>query len=94
LASLGALFEDRYFGELIFLAKEGVLIVPSDMGANPIQGMHGYHPTDKHSYASLCTNQAEIPEEITAIPDVFRLMTRDALAAQERNGAARISVAS
>jgi hypothetical protein len=85
LASLGALFEDRYFGELIFLTKEGTLIVPSDMGANPIQGMHGYHPSDKHSYATLCTNQTEIPEEITAIPDIFRLMTRDAALAQERN---------
>ncbi|HEX3720932.1 MAG TPA: alkaline phosphatase family protein [Verrucomicrobiae bacterium] len=85
LTSLGAFFEDRYFGELIFLVKEGVLIVPSDMGAKPIQGMHGYHPTDKHSYATLCTNQAEIPAEINAIPDIFRLMTRDALLAQDRN---------
>jgi len=92
LASLGALFEDRYFGELIFLAEEGVLIVPSDMGANPIEGMHGYHPTDKHSYASLCTNQTDIPEEINAIPDMFRLMTRDALLAQERNGVSQVSV--
>lgn len=85
LASLGALFSDRYFGELIFLVKEGVLIVPSDMGAHPIQGMHGYHPLEKNSYAALCTNQTDIPDEITAIPDMFRLMTRDALLAQARN---------
>jgi hypothetical protein len=85
LSTLGALFQDRYFGELIFLVKEGVLIVPSDMGARPIHGMHGYHPLDKHSYAMLCTNQTGIPEEITAIPDVFRLMTRDALLARARN---------
>lgn len=93
LASLGALFQDRHFGELIFLVKEGVLIVPSDMGARPIQGMHGYHPSDKHSYAALCTNQTEIPAEVTAIPDIFRLMTRDALLARERNRTAPQEVA-
>jgi predicted AlkP superfamily pyrophosphatase or phosphodiesterase len=85
LATLGTLFPDRYFGELIFLAHEGVLIVPSHMGARPIRGMHGYHPTDIHSYASLCTNQESIPDHITSIPDVFRLMTRDADLAKARN---------
>jgi len=85
LAELGALFPDRYFGELIFLAREGVLIVPSHMGARPIRGMHGYHPTDAHSYAALCTNQQIIPDDITSIPHIFRLMTRDADLAKTRN---------
>ena len=87
------LFPDRYFGELIFLVKEGVLIVPSHMGERPIRGMHGYHPLDKHSYASLLTNQAEIPQEVAAIPDVFKLMTRDAELAKERNAAAQAPAA-
>src|SRR3989442_12025713 len=78
LEQLHTLFPDRYFGELIFLVREGVLIVPSDMGERPIRAMHGYHPSEKHSYAALMTNQAEIPKEIAAIPDLFRLMTRDA----------------
>jgi len=78
LESLGTLFPDRRFGEVIFLVKEGVLIVPSHMGERPIRAMHGYHPRERHSYAALCTNQSEIPEEITAIPDMFRLMTREA----------------
>jgi len=78
LAQLGAFFPDRYFGELIFLVKEGVLIVPSHMGQRPIRGMHGYHPNDPQSYALLCTNQPDIPGDIVAIPDIFRLMTRDA----------------
>jgi len=30
----------------------------------------------------LLTNQAEIPEEITAIPHIYKLMTKEALAAQ------------
>jgi predicted AlkP superfamily pyrophosphatase or phosphodiesterase len=85
LEQMHTLFADRYFGQLIFLVKEGVLIVPSHMGEKPIRAMHGYHPTDPHSYATLCTNQSSIPDEICAIPDIFRLMTRDALLAKERN---------
>ena len=80
-----ALFEDRYFGELIFLMKEGVLIVPSHMGERPIRAMHGYHPTDPHTYAALCTNQPAIPEEVTHIPHICRLMERSALLAKEKN---------
>jgi predicted AlkP superfamily pyrophosphatase or phosphodiesterase len=84
LEELHCLFPDRYFGELIFLVKEGVLIVPSHMGERPIRAMHGYHPYDKHSYAALLSNQA-IPESIHAIPDLFRLMTRDAEIAKAAN---------
>jgi predicted AlkP superfamily pyrophosphatase or phosphodiesterase len=86
LKQMRAFFADRYFGELIFLVKEGVLIVPSHMGENPIRAMHGYHPNDPQSYAALLTNQPEIPEDIVAIPDIFRLMTRDAAAAKAANG--------
>jgi hypothetical protein len=85
LADLGALFPDRYFGELIFLVDEGVLIVPSHMGERPIRAMHGYHPEAPHSYAALLTNQGEIPRDITAIPDIFKLMIRDAGLAHARN---------
>jgi hypothetical protein len=55
------------------------------MGERPIRAMHGYHPSDPQSYALLCTNQPEIPAEIEAIPDIFRLMTREADLAQARN---------
>src|SRR6185369_9922421 len=72
LQEMRTFFADRYFGELIFLVKEGVLIVPSHMGERPIRGMHGYHPKDPQSYAVLCTNQEFIPEEIVAIPDIYR----------------------
>lgn len=78
LADLKALFDDRYFGEVIYLVKEGVLIVPSHMGERPIRAMHGYHPTDKHSYAVLCTNQIDLPAPVTAIPEIFKLMTHEA----------------
>ena len=85
LERLHCLFPDRYFGELIFLVKEGVLIVPSHMGERPIRAMHGYHPADKHSYAALLTNQPELPDDIVAIPDIFKLMLRDAMLAKSRN---------
>lgn len=91
LEELHTLFPDRYFGELIFLLREGALIVPSHMGERPIRAMHGYHPLDKHSYAALLSNQPHIPEDISGITDLFRLMTREAEiahAANTRDGAA------
>ncbi len=78
LEEMQALFPDRAFGELIFLMREGVLIVPSHMGERPIRAMHGYHPTDPQSYATLMTNQSSIPEEVTAIPHIFQLMKHEA----------------
>jgi hypothetical protein len=85
LKQLRAFFPDRYFGEAIFLVREGVLIVPSHMGERPIRAMHGYHPSEKHSFATLFTNQPEIPEEVSAIPDIYKLMEREALHAKEVN---------
>lgn len=78
-------FADHYFGELIFLVNEGTLIVPSHMGERPIRAMHGYHPQDRHSYAALLTNQPGIPEDIAAIPDIFKLMVSDAEYAHNSN---------
>lgn len=74
LKGMRAFFDDHQFGELIFLAREGVLIVPSHMGERPIRAMHGYHPTDPHSYATLFTNQATLPATVTHIPHLHRLM--------------------
>jgi hypothetical protein len=70
-------FQGDHFGELIFLVQEGVLIVPSHMGERPIRAMHGYHPTDPQSYATLFSNQS-VPESIKSIPQIFDLMTREA----------------
>ena len=60
------LFPDAAFGELIFLVKEGILIVPSDMGERPIRAMHGYHPSEPQSYAALLTNQPSLPEDVVS----------------------------
>lgn len=85
LKSMGTLFDDRHFGELIFLVREGVLIVPSDMGERPITAMHGYHPDDPQSYAALCTNIADLPLSVTDIPHIYDLMTHDAQEAHMAN---------
>lgn len=77
LRALGCDFEGRQYGELIFLMRPGVLIIPSHMGLKPITGMHGYHPDDPDSDASLLSN-VEPPTDPRAIPDVFRLMRAEA----------------
>lgn len=69
-------FSDGRFGELIFLVKEGVLIVPSHMGERPIRAMHGYHPHDPQSYATLFSNSSNVPADITHIPHIHRLMEK------------------
>jgi Type I phosphodiesterase / nucleotide pyrophosphatase len=92
LRELGALFPDRYFGELIFLVDEGVLIVPSHMGERPIRAMHGYHPDARHSSASLLTNYPDVPEGITAIPHTYHLMVEQGERASRLNRALEPSV--
>ena len=69
-------FADGRFGELIFLVQEGVLIVPSHMGERPIRAMHGYHPYDPQSYATLFSNTSSVPPDITHIPHIHRLMEK------------------
>jgi hypothetical protein len=91
LQEMHCLFPDRYFGQLIFLLNEGVLLVPSHMGARPIRAMHGYHPLESHSYAALLSNHP-IAESVHAIPDIFRLMTSEALRAKHLNAASKSPV--
>jgi len=67
-------FADHRFGEVIFLVKEGVLIVPSHMGERPIRAMHGYHPHDPQSYATLFSSTPAVAADITHIPHIHRLM--------------------
>lgn len=77
LKRLGCDFEGDQYGELIFLMNPGVLIVPSHMGLKPIRGMHGYHPDDPDSDASLLSN-VEPPRDPRVITDVFHLMRAEA----------------
>lgn len=65
---------DRFFGDAIFLVNPGVQIVPSDMTQKPLNGMHGYEPTEAHSLAAILSTDA-IPANVTRVRDFFGLMT-------------------
>ena len=80
-----AYYEGGEFGELIWLVEEGTLIVPSHMGENPIRAMHGYHPTDPQSYATLFSNTDEVPETVTHIPHICTLMEEAVLEHAKKN---------
>ncbi len=70
-------FEDRQYGDEIFLLDPGVQLAPGDMGGKPIPGMHGYTPDDPDSDACLlCSREPGfVPEEIAGL---FTLMKRGA----------------
>ena len=67
--------EDRYFGDEFFFMNIGIQIIPSDMGARALNGMHGFEPTDILSQAAILSDRP-IPEDIQAVTDYFKLMMR------------------
>ena len=77
LKNLGIFFQDRRYGEAIFLMKAGCLINPSFMGRIPPKGMHGFHPDEDSSYAVLFSNRKV--EELGCVSSFYRLMERAAL---------------
>ncbi|MCJ8346327.1 hypothetical protein MJH12_12360, partial [bacterium] len=72
-------FPDQKFGELIFLMDPGRLICPSFMGNKTVKGMHGYHPEDKDSYASLCSNSI-LKVAVNSIVDIYSLIKSEVCA--------------
>ena len=56
LEMFGCNFDDRSYGDVIFLLSPGGLIVPSFMGKKPLGAMHGYHPDDRYSKGCFLTN--------------------------------------
>jgi hypothetical protein len=56
LSAGGCLFEDRSYGDAIFVANPGVMFVPSFMGGAKIAAMHGYDPDDRFSKGCFMTN--------------------------------------
>ena len=71
----GILRDDHRFGDAIFLMNPGIQIAPSDMGEQPLPGMHGFAPEDPDSTAAILSSDA-IPPDIRSIADVFSLMTQ------------------
>jgi len=77
LESLGILFPDRRYGELVFLLHPGWLISNSDFngkGWMPV-GMHGYHPDDAYSDGIFLSDHVP-PVPIESVADVYSCMHR------------------
>jgi predicted AlkP superfamily pyrophosphatase or phosphodiesterase len=72
----GVLFEDSMYGEMIFLMNPGIQMVPSFMGVAQIKGMHGYHPEEPDSAATICSNR-DLPAGLTKIHQIYHLMHKE-----------------
>lgn len=75
LKRAGVFFEDRRFGEQIYLLNPGWLLSRSDFnGAGWMpSGMHGYHPDDSYSDAVFLSNR-EQGFPMRTIADVYPVM--------------------
>ena len=73
LERLGVWFEDGRYYHLLFLAKPGLLISPSDMGRIRFAGMHGYHPSEPTADALLLasTPVEKVVDHITGVRSVL-----------------------
>jgi hypothetical protein len=64
------------YGDLVFLMHSATQIVPSFMGNKRVAGLHGFHPGDADSFATLLSNRA-IPDEVRRIHQIHDLMLRE-----------------
>lgn len=64
LESEGVLFEDRRYGEVVFLMDPGWQIEPSFMGRRAVRAMHGFHPDDPGSSAVLLSSRRIEPPPV------------------------------
>jgi hypothetical protein len=77
LRELHAWFDDKRFGEEIYLLPEGAVFASPRHGDIVPRGMHGFHPSTLHSPAAFLSS-TDYGTAINHITDIFRLM-RDAL---------------
>jgi hypothetical protein len=75
--SYGIYRKDRLFGDAIFLLDAGIQLIPSDMSAVPLNGMHGFAPENEHSFAAILSN-IPLPENVNNVADYFNLMIKRA----------------
>lgn len=69
LRRLGVYFPDGRFGDLVFLAEPGVIILPSHMGSEGVAAMHGYHPGVEGMSSVILSNEA-LPAAAMSLTDV------------------------
>ncbi len=75
LESWGSSFPAGEYGDLFFLADPGTLILPSDMGGEPLAGMHGFTPDHPTSDACFLSDR-EVPLESDHLVSVLPAMKR------------------
>lgn len=75
LRGLGIFFEDRRFGEVVFLLEPGWIFSKSNFNGPQWKpaGMHGYHPDDPFSDGIFLSSQPP-SKEIRTIADVYGAM--------------------
>ena len=61
---------------MFFLLDPGVLLCPSDMGAQPLRGMHGYAPDHADSTALIASTEPIVPP--ARLDEIYRLMRQEA----------------
>jgi type I phosphodiesterase/nucleotide pyrophosphatase len=74
LRSLRAWFEDRRYGQEIYLMPEGTVIVGSGPREMVPSGMHGFHPSTLHS-PSAFVSSVDYGNRLNHITDVYGVMT-------------------
>lgn len=83
MESLGVAFPDGRFGDLVFLADPGVLILPSFMGSEGVAAMHGYHPDTSGMYSVIFSNRT-LPAPELSLCDVASVVLPGFEPARER----------
>ena len=71
----GVFFEDAMYGELVFLVNTGSVIVPSFMGNQAPEGMHGYSVHDDIMDAGFVSNVVS-GVELNTVKDFYNLMRK------------------
>ncbi len=72
LQDMGVFFPDGRYGQVIFLMHPGTLIYPNLFGSHTPSGMHGFHPTDAHSYGSYLASVSDYQPK--SILDLYQVM--------------------
>jgi predicted AlkP superfamily pyrophosphatase or phosphodiesterase len=85
LAELGIRFDDRRYGDVVFLMHPGWLITSSEFNSGRWvpSGMHGYHPDDADSDAIFLSNRKP-SQPLRTIADAYGYMREAAGLAVER----------
>jgi predicted AlkP superfamily pyrophosphatase or phosphodiesterase len=66
---------DKKFGDILWIARPGVLVHPDFFNDNPNKGMHGYDPNNEHSKGLFISNATNIEFETHEEKDLSYLFS-------------------